>query len=105
MRCALSTPVGWTDGRTDGWTDARTDGLTDGRTDRMDGWTDEPTDRRTDGRMDGLAYGIIFCCCERKPRIFRCKREEMRDAGAFAAKSLTEIKFKKMVEQTNDVIF
>ena len=27
----------------------------------------------------------------------------MRDANAFAAKSLPEIKFKKMVEQTNDV--
>ena len=33
---------------------------------------------------------------------FQC--EEMRDAGAFAAKSLPEIKFKKMVEQTNDVL-
>ena len=30
--------------------------------------------------------------------------EEMRDAGAFAAKSLPEIKFKKMVEQMNDVL-
>ena len=30
--------------------------------------------------------------------------EEMRDAGAFAAKSLPEIKFQKMVEQTNDVL-
>ena len=30
--------------------------------------------------------------------------EEMRDAGAFAAKSLAEIKFQKMVEQTNDVL-
>ena len=30
--------------------------------------------------------------------------EEMRDAGAFAAKSLPEIKFKKMVEQTNDFL-
>ena len=30
--------------------------------------------------------------------------EEIRDAGAFAAKSLPEIKFKKMVEQTNDVL-
>ena len=29
---------------------------------------------------------------------------EMRDAGAFAAKSLPEIKFQKMVEQTNDVL-
>ena len=28
--------------------------------------------------------------------------EEMRDTGAFAAKSLPEIKFQKMVEQTND---
>ena len=28
---------------------------------------------------------------------------EMRDAGAFAAKSLPEIKFQKMAEQTNDV--
>ena len=28
----------------------------------------------------------------------------MRDAGAFAAKSLPEIKFKKIVEQTNDVL-
>ena len=27
--------------------------------------------------------------------------EEMRDAGAFAAKSLPEIKFQKMAEQTN----
>ena len=30
--------------------------------------------------------------------------EEIRDAGAFAAKTLPEIKFKKMVEQTNDVL-
>ena len=30
--------------------------------------------------------------------------EEMRDAGPFAATSLPEIKFKKMVEQTNDVL-
>ena len=30
--------------------------------------------------------------------------EEMRDAGAFAAKSLPEIKFQKMVEQMNDVL-
>ena len=30
--------------------------------------------------------------------------EEMRDAGAFATKSLPEIKFQKMVEQTNDVL-
>ena len=30
--------------------------------------------------------------------------EEMRDAGAFAAKSLPEIKFQKMFEQTNDVL-
>ena len=30
--------------------------------------------------------------------------EEMRDAGAFAAKSLPEIKFQNMVEQTNDVL-
>ena len=30
--------------------------------------------------------------------------EEMTDAGAFAAKSLLEIKFQKMVEQTNDVL-
>ena len=29
---------------------------------------------------------------------------EMRDAGAFAEKFLHEIKFKKMVEQTNDVL-
>ena len=29
--------------------------------------------------------------------------EEMNDAGAFAAKSLPENKFQKMVEQTNDV--
>ena len=29
---------------------------------------------------------------------------EMRDAGAFVAKSLPEIKFQKMVEQTNDVL-
>ena len=28
----------------------------------------------------------------------------MRDARAFAAKSLPEIKFQKMVEQTNDVL-
>ena len=28
----------------------------------------------------------------------------MRDAGAFTAKSLPEIKFQKMVEQTNDVL-
>ena len=30
--------------------------------------------------------------------------EEIRDAGSFAAKSLPEIKFPKMVEQTNDVL-
>ena len=30
--------------------------------------------------------------------------EEMRDAGAFAAESLPEIKFQNMVEQTNDVL-
>ena len=30
--------------------------------------------------------------------------EEMIDAGAFAVKYLPEIKFKKMVEQTNDVL-
>ena len=30
--------------------------------------------------------------------------EEMRDAGAFVAKSLPEIKFQNMVEQTNDVL-
>ena len=30
--------------------------------------------------------------------------EEMRDAGAFVTNSLTEIKFQKMVEQTNDVL-
>ena len=30
--------------------------------------------------------------------------EEMRDDGAFAAKSLPEIKFQKMAEQTNDVL-
>ena len=30
--------------------------------------------------------------------------EEMRYAGAFVAKSLPEIKFQKMVEQTNDVL-
>ena len=30
--------------------------------------------------------------------------EEMIDAGAFAAESLPEIKFQKMVEQTNDVL-
>ena len=30
--------------------------------------------------------------------------EEMRDAGAFAAKSLPEMKFHKMVEQTNNVL-
>ena len=30
--------------------------------------------------------------------------EVMSDAGAFAAKSLPEIKFQKMVEQTNDVL-
>ena len=30
--------------------------------------------------------------------------EEMRDAGAFAAKSLPEIKFQKMVERTTNVL-
>ena len=30
--------------------------------------------------------------------------EEMRDAGAVAAKYLPEIKFQKMAEQTNDVM-
>ena len=30
--------------------------------------------------------------------------EEMRDACVFAAKSLPEIKFQKMAEQTNDVL-
>ena len=30
--------------------------------------------------------------------------EEMKDAGAFATKSLPEIKFQKLVEQTNDVL-
>ena len=30
--------------------------------------------------------------------------EEIKDAGAFATKSLAEIKFQKMVEQTNDVL-
>ena len=30
--------------------------------------------------------------------------EEMRDAGALAAKSLPEIKFQNMAEQTNDVL-
>ena len=30
--------------------------------------------------------------------------KEMRDAGAFSAKSLPEIKLQKMVEQTNDVL-
>ena len=29
---------------------------------------------------------------------------EMRDVGAFVTKSLPEIKFQKMVEQTNDVL-
>ena len=29
---------------------------------------------------------------------------ELRDPGAFVAKSLPEIKFQKMVEQTNDVL-
>ena len=28
----------------------------------------------------------------------------MRDAGALSAKSLTEIKFQKMAEKTNDVL-